>query len=129
MEDFVQLTEQEISRLNLNKTNQQINAIKGRELFKQLRINRCLEKLQKERPNLGIIEEYQLKHQEYLKRVKDLDDLTSTRDTKKQELDMLRQRRLEEFMTGLNNISSKLKEIYQVSFSDGVTTHPSYCRP
>jgi structural maintenance of chromosome 4 len=39
------------------------------------------------------------------------------RDECKKEYDTLRKKRLEEFMSGFNQISSKLKEMYQVRLS------------
>jgi structural maintenance of chromosome 4 len=49
-----------------------------------------------------------------LARAQDLDVVTMKRDACKKEYDELRKRRLEEFMTGFNQISGKLKEMYQV---------------
>jgi structural maintenance of chromosome 4 len=42
--------------------------------------------------------------------------VTKDRDQAKQQYDDLRKTRLEEFMVGFSTISSKLKEMYQVSF-------------
>ena len=50
-----------------------------------------------------------------MERAKDLETVTAARDQAKQRYDDLRKARLEGFMTGFNAISSKLKEMYQVS--------------
>lgn len=60
------------------------------------------------------LEEYRKREADFLKRVKDLDEVTAQRDTMKKHYDDLRKTRLEEFMSGFNTISSKLKEMYQV---------------
>ncbi len=44
-----------------------------------------------------------------------MDSVTTSRDAAKARYDDLRKTRLEEFMTGFSAISSKLKEMYQVS--------------
>lgn len=60
------------------------------------------------------LEEYRKREADFLKRVKDLDEVTAQRDAMKKRYDDLRKTRLEEFMSGFNTISSKLKEMYQV---------------
>jgi structural maintenance of chromosome 4 len=49
-----------------------------------------------------------------LNRAQDLENVTKLRDDQKQKYDSLRKQRLDEFMTGFNTISFKLKEMYQV---------------
>ncbi|KAJ1956982.1 Structural maintenance of chromosomes protein 4 [Dipsacomyces acuminosporus] len=71
-------------------------------------------RLQRTRPNLSVLTEYIRRAKEYRKRMKELDDITNDRDRAQRELDDLRTRRLEEFMTGFNIISYKLKEMYQM---------------
>jgi structural maintenance of chromosome 4 len=66
------------------------------------------------KPNLDILEEYKKKDEEYMARVKDLDEVTAKRDAEKDNYDALRKSRLDEFMAGFNTISLKLKEMYQV---------------
>ena len=65
-------------------------------------------------PNMKALEEYRRREADFLKRVKDLDEVTAMRDATKKKYDDLRKSRLEEFMAGFNTISSKLKEMYQV---------------
>lgn len=69
----------------------------------------------KAKPNLNVLAEWRRREAEYLERAKDLETVTSARDQAKQRYDDLRKARLEGFMTGFNAISSKLKEMYQVS--------------
>ncbi|XP_061575451.1 structural maintenance of chromosomes protein 4 [Cololabis saira] len=66
------------------------------------------------KPNLGAISEYKKKEELYLQRVAQLDEITSERDKFKHGYEDLRKRRLNEFMTGFNMITNKLKENYQM---------------
>ena len=61
-----------------------------------------------------MLKEYRKREQEFLSRAKDLDEVTKQRDEQKAKYDGLRKQRLDEFMTGFNAISAKLKEMYQV---------------
>ena len=47
-------------------------------------------------------------------RLRELDSITSDRDSARKEFEDMRKRRLDEFMTGFSVITSKLKEMYQV---------------
>ena len=49
-----------------------------------------------------------------MERLEEYNDVYARRDAKKAEFDDLRKRRLTEFATGFNQISLKLKEMYQV---------------
>ncbi|CAB1423248.1 unnamed protein product [Pleuronectes platessa] len=66
------------------------------------------------KPNLGAIVEYKKKEELYLQRVAQLDEITTERDQFKRGYEELRKRRLNEFMTGFNMITNKLKENYQM---------------
>ncbi|XP_024910869.1 structural maintenance of chromosomes protein 4 isoform X2 [Cynoglossus semilaevis] len=66
------------------------------------------------KPNLGAIAEYKKKEELYLQRVAQLDEITSERDKFKLASENLRKQRLNEFMTGFNMITNKLKENYQM---------------
>lgn len=66
------------------------------------------------KPNLGAIVEYKKKEELYLQRVAQLDEITTERDGFKRGYEELRKRRLNEFMTGFNIITNKLKENYQM---------------
>lgn len=72
------------------------------------------EKLQKAKPNLGVLKEYRKREEEWLKRAQDAEDTTKQRDAQKQRYDQLRKQRLDEFMAGFTAISFKLKEMYQM---------------
>lgn len=47
--------------------------------------------------------------------MKELEEVTTERDDKRKEHDSLRKQRLDEFMAGFSIITTKLKEMYQVS--------------
>uniref|UniRef100_A0A3B5QUY3 Structural maintenance of chromosomes protein 4 n=1 Tax=Xiphophorus maculatus TaxID=8083 RepID=A0A3B5QUY3_XIPMA len=66
------------------------------------------------KPNLGAIAEYKKKEELYLQRVAQLDEITADRDRFKRAYEDLRKQRLNEFMTGFNMITNKLKENYQM---------------
>ncbi|XP_033832680.1 structural maintenance of chromosomes protein 4 [Periophthalmus magnuspinnatus] len=66
------------------------------------------------KPNLGAIAEYKKKEELYLQRVAQLDEITAERDNFKRGYEDLRKQRLNEFMTGFNLITNKLKENYQM---------------
>ncbi|XP_038162298.1 structural maintenance of chromosomes protein 4 isoform X3 [Cyprinodon tularosa] len=66
------------------------------------------------KPNLGAIAEYMKKEELYLQRVAQLDEITAERDRFKHAYEDLRKQRLNEFMTGFNMITNKLKENYQM---------------
>uniref|UniRef100_A0A8C8IHH0 Structural maintenance of chromosomes protein n=1 Tax=Oncorhynchus tshawytscha TaxID=74940 RepID=A0A8C8IHH0_ONCTS len=66
------------------------------------------------KPNLGAIAEYKKKEELYLKRVAELDEITTERDNFKRGCEDLRKQRLNEFMAGFNIITNKLKENYQM---------------
>jgi structural maintenance of chromosome 4 len=72
------------------------------------------EKLKNGKPNLAVLKEYRKREEEFLKRAKDLENITQLRDAQKQRYDGLRKQRLDEFMAGFSLISMKLKEMYQV---------------
>lgn len=72
------------------------------------------EKLKNAKPNLSVLKEYRKREEEFLKRAKDLEEITNLRDEQKQRYDGLRKQRLDEFMAGFSLISMKLKEMYQV---------------
>jgi structural maintenance of chromosome 4 len=73
-----------------------------------------LEQLKTAKPNMSVLEEYRRREEEFLRRAKDLDETTAKRDDEKTKYENLRKQRLDEFMTGFNFISMKLKEMYQV---------------
>ena len=72
------------------------------------------EKIKNAKPNLSVLKDYKKREEEFLRRASDLDKVTEQRDIEKQKYDGLCKRRLDEFMTGFNTISLKLKEMYQV---------------
>ncbi|KAI8647729.1 hypothetical protein BD408DRAFT_334358, partial [Parasitella parasitica] len=70
--------------------------------------------VQNAKPNLSVLEEYRRRRGEYNDRKSELDSVTLRRDQVKAEVETLRKKRLDEFMSGFNVISQKLKEMYQM---------------
>lgn len=70
--------------------------------------------LEEATPNLSVIEDYRRRLVEYNERKTDLDAVTAERDASKSQVEILRKKRLDEFMAGFSIISQKLKEMYQV---------------
>ncbi|WVQ96218.1 hypothetical protein IAU59_003322 [Kwoniella sp. CBS 9459] len=88
-----------------------------REVDKELlnaEITELEEEIGKARPNLNILAEYRKREAEFLDRARDMEGVTSARDSAKQRYDDLRKVRLDEFMSGFTAISAKLKEMYQM---------------
>lgn len=73
--------------------------------------------VQNAKPNLSVLDEYRRRRGEYNERKGDLDSVTAKRDQVKADVETLRKKRLDEFMSGFNVISQKLKEMYQASTS------------
>jgi len=65
-----------------------------------------IEKLKNAKPNLSILKEYRKHEEEFMKRPKDLEQITNLRDEQKQKYNGLRKQRLDEFMAGFGLISS-----------------------
>ncbi|KAL1702733.1 RecF/RecN/SMC [Schizophyllum commune] len=72
------------------------------------------ERIKAARPNLTVLEEYKKVKRKFMERLEEYNDVYARRDAKKAEFDDLRKRRLTEFATGFNQISLKLKEMYQL---------------
>ncbi|KAJ3715083.1 RecF/RecN/SMC N terminal domain-containing protein [Lentinula raphanica] len=70
-------------------------------------------------PNLNVLQEYRRREAEFLSRHDDLEKVVALRDAQKKKYEDLRKQRLEEFMSGFNVISSKLKEMYQMITQGG----------
>lgn len=77
-------------------------------------ITQLEEDIAKAKPNLNVLHEYRRREAEFLDRAREMESVTSQRDSAKQRYDDLRKVRLDEFMAGFNAISAKLKEMYQM---------------
>lgn len=53
-----------------------------------------------------------------MNRARDLENITAERNAQKTRYEGLRKQRLDEFLSGFNSISLKLKEMYQVCCSE-----------
>jgi structural maintenance of chromosome 4 len=65
-------------------------------------------------PNLQIIEEYKKAKAAYLLAEKEHENVESNKNNCRAQLEELNRRRFDEFMTGLREIGTNLKEIYQL---------------
>lgn len=93
-------------------TSEEMEALDVRALHEEVsRLERLISDAQ---PNLGVLEEWKARHEEYRVRAAELADMTRKRDRAKEEMEDLRSRRLTEFMEGFTAISYKLKEMYQM---------------
>ncbi|CED84437.1 smc protein [Phaffia rhodozyma] len=72
------------------------------------------ERVNKSKPNLSVLAEYNKRQVEFDQRQADLEEVTANRDLAKKRYEDLRTTRHLEFMTGFTAISSKLKEMYQL---------------
>jgi structural maintenance of chromosome 4 len=66
------------------------------------------------KPDMGSIELFATKEAEYSERAEELKTVTESRDATRASYDALRKTRLDEFMSGFNVISLRLKEMYQM---------------
>ncbi|KAK4685041.1 structural maintenance of chromosome 4, partial [Tremellales sp. Uapishka_1] len=82
--------------------------------FLNAEITQLEEEIGKAKPNLNVLNEYRKREAEFLDRAKDMEAVTSKRDSAKKRYDDLRKVRLDEFMAGFTAISAKLKEMYQM---------------
>ena len=73
-----------------------------------------MEQVKNSSQNLAVLKEYRKREEDFLTRAKELEKVTAERDAQKATYDGLRKQRLDEFMTGFNTISAKLKEMYLV---------------
>ncbi|XP_057694289.1 structural maintenance of chromosomes protein 4 [Corythoichthys intestinalis] len=92
---------------------EQLEEISDREVITK-KIMSLETKRSEMKPNLGAIAEYKKKEELYLQRVAQLDEITTQRDNFKRGYEDLRKQRLNEFMSGFNMITNKLKENYQM---------------
>eukprot|EP00058_Branchiostoma_floridae_P017967 XP_002603456.1 hypothetical protein BRAFLDRAFT_80430 [Branchiostoma floridae] len=93
-------------------SEEEVKAIDKKELGYQITVQEA--KLGEFKPNMAAINEYKKKEQLYLKRVSELDEITSRRDQQRKAYEDLRKQRLDEFMAGFGVITNKLKEMYQM---------------
>jgi structural maintenance of chromosome 4 len=64
---------------------------------------------------MTVLEEYRKRDAEFLSRAQDHDNVIAARDAAKARCEDLTAQRMTEFMAGFTAISTKLKEMYQVS--------------
>ncbi|KAK7470998.1 Structural maintenance of chromosomes protein 4 [Stygiomarasmius scandens] len=93
-------------------TEAQLSKFKQRDM--QIDAQTLEEQVKLAKPNLGVLEEYKKREEEYFNRLNDVERVTQQRDDMKKSYDDLRKQRLDEFMVGFNQISLKLKEMYQM---------------
>jgi structural maintenance of chromosome 4 len=74
----------------------------------------AIEKIKNSKVDLTVLKEYKKQQALFDNRARELEEATEARDKKKQEYDDKRRQRLDQFMTGFNQISLKLKEMYQM---------------
>jgi len=72
------------------------------------------ESLAQMKPNMRAIQDYLRKEKEYIQRAAALDAITKERDDVRKQYELLRKKRLDEFMAGFSTITMKLKEMYQM---------------
>ncbi|KAK0209223.1 RecF/RecN/SMC N terminal domain-containing protein [Desarmillaria ectypa] len=93
-------------------SNEELCQFRKRDMVADIQL--LEEKLSKPQPNLGVLDDYKAKEEEFFSRASDVELVTQERDKQKAEYDRLRKQRLDEFMAGFNLISLKLKEMYQM---------------
>ncbi|KAK0179460.1 hypothetical protein PV327_005211 [Microctonus hyperodae] len=99
-QELIELTENEIELLDIKTLTANLASIK--------------EHLSSEIPNMQIIEEYQQKDILFIQRSDEIGVITEAKNKLRSAYDMAKRRRQEEFFTGFSEITSKLKEMYQM---------------
>ncbi|XP_011503398.1 PREDICTED: structural maintenance of chromosomes protein 4 [Ceratosolen solmsi marchali] len=77
-------------------------------------IQKAKEKLPKEIPNMQIIEQFKEQNDLYIKRSEKLQKITETRNSMRDTYNVAVRKRMQEFNTGFNLITGKLKEMYRM---------------
>ncbi|KAK0504192.1 hypothetical protein EDD18DRAFT_1457261 [Armillaria luteobubalina] len=93
-------------------SNEELVQFRKRDMVADIQL--LEEKLSKPQPNLSVLDGYKEEEEEFFSRASDVELVTQDRDKQKAEYDRLRKQRLDEFMSGFNLISLKLKEMYQI---------------
>ncbi|XP_046426199.1 structural maintenance of chromosomes protein 4 isoform X1 [Neodiprion fabricii] len=98
--EFAEIPEEEVRQLDPKMVAELIEKTKAR--------------LPAEIPNMQLIKEYFEKDALYVRRVKELEEITTHRNKLRDIFEDSRRRRTHEFLTGFLIITSKLKEMYQM---------------
>ncbi|KAJ1525072.1 hypothetical protein ONE63_009916 [Megalurothrips usitatus] len=96
----------------VDKTPEELDAMDADTL--QYEVARLEGIITKNKPNMGVIEEYNRKEAQYLQRVGELEAITAKRNEMRSHHDEARKKRLSEFLAGFTTITGKLKEMYQM---------------
>lgn len=99
-QELIELTENEVALLDVKTLTANLSSMK--------------EHFPSEIPNMQIIEEYQQKNILYMQRSAEVEVITEARNKLRSAYDMAKRRRQEEFFVGFSEITSKLKEMYQM---------------
>lgn len=120
--ELVEYSPDELRSVDKEMLNAEITQLEGVHFlsWSDVVLNFCAEETGKAKPNLNVLAEYRKRESEFLDRARDMEHVTSQRDSAKKRYDDLRKVRLDEFMAGFSAISSKLKEMYQVGLFSSV---------
>lgn len=77
-------------------------------------IRRLEAEIQEMRPNLKVLDEYKQKERQFQVQLEEYNAIEAARDENRHTFEILRKRRLDEFMSGFRQISLRLKELYQL---------------
>ncbi|KAF3423457.1 hypothetical protein E2986_10535 [Frieseomelitta varia] len=93
-------------------TEKELNELEEKVLIGNLQ--KVKKRLPTEIPNMQLIAEYKEKDALYLQRAADLEKITIERNKIRDVYEVVRRRRIQEFLTGFTIITDKLKEMYQM---------------
>ncbi|XP_034945801.1 structural maintenance of chromosomes protein 4-like [Chelonus insularis] len=93
-------------------SEEEIEGMDGRTIEANLKAAK--ERLPEKAPDVRIIKEYLEKNAIYMERAAQLQEVTDERKKIRSSYDMVKRRRMEEFFVGFSEITSKLKEMYQM---------------
>lgn len=103
---------QEQSEVLKELSDEEINELNEKVITEKL--DKAIQHLPKDIPNMQIIADYEEKDKLYLKRVADLELITTERNNLRDIYEKARRQRMSEFLTGFTLITNKLKEMYQM---------------
>ena len=115
VQEYTSMTQklQELTEMDIDDINPEIISESNADEV-QYRITVLEEEMERMDANPDAIIAWKMADKEYNQRAVELEMATSNRDEAKVTYDELRKKRLEEFMSGFNIISLKLKEMYQM---------------
>eukprot|EP00347_Sterkiella_histriomuscorum_P021716 403333013 len=105
--------------ISYNYIEEEINMLTHQKQQINERIQNLTHEIQNSNPNINIIQQYKHRHQDFLEKQKRLHEVEEELSKMKEEHQILKRKRHDEFMSGFSIISTKLKEMYRLITNGG----------